>query len=160
MSSDLACKVGHLQRRILAEAPGHRTNPARRFPRRFAARSLHEPLQGCTQALLVRFPAAEQRQGSSLRAGASTQPSRDGSTGKQPASKPGRIELDLDLLEPRRRNGVTMSSPGPIENGRGASDEGLSEFALVQIPAYYEHRQQRPIMGALPNPRTASIDNP
>jgi hypothetical protein len=54
-----------------------------------------------------------------LSPGRTSDPPHDGHGWRRPAPEPGRIELDLDLLESHRRSSVAMSRAGTIENRDG-----------------------------------------
>src|SRR4029077_13648293 len=73
------------------------------------------------------------------------------------ASKPSRIELNLELLKSYRPNGVAVCGARPIENRGETGDEGLTQFSLVEVAAEYEDRQHGPIMRVLRNAAVAAV---
>jgi hypothetical protein len=97
---------------------------------------------------------------SRLSADATSDPQHGGRKWKQPASKPGGIELDLNLFESYRRGCVAMTRAGAIKDRRRAGDEVLPDFGLVQIGADHKERKNRPVMGVLWHAGVASVDDP
>src|SRR5215467_11645356 len=115
MPTRLQREVADSQSCVFAQAPGHRPDPARGLSLRLPVRSLQEPLQRFTNAILGCFHRASASQVAHLPAEVTTDPQRDRHTRQQAASKPGRIELDLDLFESNRRGRVAMTRAGAIE---------------------------------------------
>ncbi len=153
-------KLGYSQVRIFAEAADDPANPARRIALGLTARSFEESLQGRAQAFFVPLPDAQLRQGSYRSTRTPPEPLRDGSTWESRRSKPGRIELDLNLLKAQRANDIAMGRPSPIENRRRTGYEPFAKFGLVAIAAHHEDRQHRPFMSVLRNAGIAAIDDP
>src|SRR5215813_3906411 len=116
MPARLQCEVADSQTSVFAQASGDRADPARRLPLRLPARPFQESLQRFTNAILGGFHLASASKVAHLSADATTDPQHDRHTRQQTASKPGRIELDLDLLEPDRRGRVAMTRAGAIED--------------------------------------------
>jgi hypothetical protein len=123
-------------------------------------RSLQKPLQRRAQATLGCFSFASFDELPLLPPHATSDPQCHGHGRKQPASEPGRIELDLDLFESKRRDRVAMSCAGTIEDRGRTRDEPPADFGLVQIGADHKERKNGPIMGVLRDAGLAAIDDP
>jgi hypothetical protein len=76
---------------------------------------------------------ASLRETARLCAGSTSDPLHHRHGWKRLAPEPGRIEFNLDLLESKRRNGVSMSCAAAVENRRRTGDELLPGLSLVQI---------------------------
>src|SRR5215469_3349546 len=139
MAVCLSRKVADSQRRIFPQAPGDRTDPARRFMLRPPARPFEEPLDRITQVTLGYFCLASVDKVSRLSSDVTSDPFHDGYTWQQSASNPERIELDLDLFESNGRGRVAMARAGAIENRGGSGNELLSDFRLIDIGA--DHKE-------------------
>jgi hypothetical protein len=75
-------------------------------------------------------------------------------------SKPGRIELNLDLFESDRRGCVAMARASAIEDCGWAGDEFLPGLSLIQIGADHKKRKNGPVMSVLLHAGVAPVDNP
>src|SRR5579863_3998754 len=153
-------KVADSQGGVFAEASAHRADPARRHPLRLAARPFQEPLERCAKLIFGCFCLASVSEVSRLSADATSDPERGGRKRKQLASKPGGIELDLNLFESYRRGCVAMTRAGAIKDRRRAGDEVLPDLSLVQIGADHKERKNRPVMCVLWHAGVASVDDP
>ena len=160
MPACLGREVADSQGRVSPEALGHRVDPGRRRTRGLPARSRQEPLQRRPQSRFRNFRLAGASEIPRLSADAASDPKRDRQRRNQTASKPGRIEFDLDLLEPDRRGRIAMPCAGAVEDRGGAGDEALSYLGLVQIGADHEERKNGPVMGVLGHPGIARVDDP
>ena len=127
----LSREVADVQGRVLPEASVDRANPARRLTPGLSACNLQEPLERCTKVIFGCRYFASMSEAPRLARGTTSVPPHHGQSWNQPASKPVRIELDLDLFESNRRGRLAMSRPGAIEDGRGARDERRADFSLV-----------------------------
>ena len=159
MPTYLPCQGVDCERRIIAEPALNRRHPVRSRAVRLAASALHESSHSIAQPLFIGFHRTESRQLSGRCAGASTEPARHGRRRYQRASKPGCVKLDLDLLEANHAHGVAVRGSGLIENGRGAGDDGLTQFRLIDVVAKNENRQHGPIMRMLGNAGIASVND-
>jgi hypothetical protein len=153
-------KVADFQGRVFPEASAQRADPARGRRLRLAARPFQEPLERCTKVIFAGFCLASVSEASRLFADASSDPQHDGRRWKCPASKPGGIELDLDLFESNRRGCVAMTRAGAIEDRGRPGDEVLPDFSLVQIGADHKERKNRPVVGVLWHAGVATVDDP
>jgi hypothetical protein len=87
-------------------------------------------------------------------------PPLHGLTWKHPVSKPGRIELNLDLFEANRGGCVAMARAGAIEDRGWAGDELPPNLSLIQIGADHKKRKNGPVMCVLWHAAVAPVDNP
>jgi len=119
------------QRRVFMQAALHCGNPIRCGPFARAACLVHEPLHCSSKILYFRLPGTKAHQISRGDGTASSYPPCDRSMGNHPGSKPGRIELDLDLLESNARNTVLVGRSGSVKDDRRTGDENLANFRPI-----------------------------
>jgi hypothetical protein len=159
MPACLSREVADFQGRVFREAAGDRANPPRRLTLGLPARPFEEPLERCTKAIFGYPCFASTSEVSRVSPGTISDPPRHGQSW-QPASKPGRIELDLDLFESNRSGRIAMSRAGAIKDRGRAGDEFLPDFSLVPIGAEYKERKNRPVVGVLWHAGVAPVDDP
>jgi hypothetical protein len=124
-------KVSDFQGGVFTESSRDRANPARGFTLGLPAGTFQKPLQSCAKTVFGRFGLASVSEKSRFPSDTPSDPQHDGHGWKQGSSKPGRIELNLDLFESHRRDGVAMSRASAIEHRGRAGDELLPDFGLV-----------------------------
>lgn len=159
MPACLYRELADCQVRVFPEALGDRADPARCLALRLPTRPCQEPLQRAANLVLRGFCLANVSEVPRLPADETSYPQRDGQTREQPASEPGRIELDLDLLESDRRGCIPMTRAGPIEDRGRPGDEPLPHFSLVQIRTEHKERKDGPIVGVRRHAGVAAVDD-
>ena len=145
---------------VFPEAFGDRADPARRPALRLPARPFQEALQRGANLTFRSCCLANVSEISRLPADETSDPQCDRQTRKQPVSEPGRIELDLDLLESDCRGRIAMTRAGPIEDRGRPRDEPLPQFSLVQIGADHEQRKNGPVVCVRRHAGVAAVDDP
>ena len=129
---------------VFPETSGERVNPGCRFTRGLPVRPFQKPLQRGAQTIFGCFSFAGLDEPAGLHPGATSDAQHDRHGRNQPASKPGRIEFDLDfgLVQIRpdhkeRKNGPIMgvlwhAGVAPIDD---PSDRGSAEASQHEIPS-------------------------
>jgi hypothetical protein len=132
MSARLSVKISDSQCGVFAQPTRDCANPTGRLTLRLPACTPEEPLDRSARASFGRV-VASLCEAAHLCAGSTSNPLRHRYGWKRLTPEPGGIELNLDLLESKRRNRVSMSCAAAIENRRWTGDELLPGFSLVQI---------------------------
>src|SRR5262247_2094839 len=141
MPACLSGKVADPQGRVFTESSRDRGDPLCRLPLGLLAGTFQEALQSCAKAVFGCFCATFLSEKSGLPARTTSDPRHHGHRRQQAATKPGRIELNLDLFESHSRDCVAMSCASTIENRGRTGDELLPDFSLVQIRADHKERK-------------------
>ena len=160
MPAYLSREVADTQGRVFPQASADRANPARRLTPGLPACNFQEPLQRCAKAFFGCRCFASVTEVPRLPPGTTSDPPHHGQSRNQPASKPVRIELDLDLFESKRCGRIAMSRPRAIEDRGRPGDKRLADVSLVQIGAHHKERNNRPVVGVLRHAGVAPVDDP
>lgn len=152
-------KIGDFKGGVFAEPSPDPVDPDGRRMLGQPACTFHEPPQRRAQSIFGGVVPTSSSKAPCVPTGATADPLSDGDLRKEPVAKPSRVELDLDLFEPDRRDCVAMGCAGAIKDRGGTGDERLPDLRLVQIGANHEERKYRPLMGMLGHAGVAPIDD-
>src|SRR5690349_18606872 len=99
MPVDRCRQVADCQRGVFSEVSDDRADPARAVTLSRTGGPRQEPLKRCAKMTFGYFRLASTSEGSRLSADGASEPPQYGQMRKKLPSKPGGIELDLDLFE-------------------------------------------------------------